>query len=1057
MKDRLGIVMLAASLFAAALGRAQNYVYTPTNAAGAWVSTAIPDVLLWFSTNGAYNSGPITNLAAQVSNTTNGAGNWEPYIDVMGQSVFLIGANTFANDGTFSNQQFVLTLQPVAGGAPTNASEFYSDNGKPFTVQINLSRQNGNPQRVAGDHRAGATNFIAMAETSAGQLTPFQSNSRWTSNTAMYTDGNRYCTEQIYSLNPSTLVQKPLGNAWDFVYGSTVATTLPAGNGGQQLSRTGGRPVFLDNGNIAVVIDDKTCLSSASGEVTTFSIITPSGAIVKGPTLVAPSAIWDNVAAFSGGFAVRVGTYIAFYDNSGNLQASNDVDVASGLIFNSDRGDETRIASDIHSHYVYLAGATPGTAFAPVSLAVFDARTGQCVATNMVSDTDPAVHRIDRVNVAVNALNQFCVAYDLTPDPGTWTQNQIAVRVGRFDGTNITFGTPSFYPFVNSELDAGNVQGFATSNPSLAMTTNYVCVAGKGTVNSTNNPQNGPDTAPQTALYTVFALPQFVQAPVTPATIGITNVVPDVLLWFNTNGTYVAGPITNLAAQVPDTTNGAGNWEPYIDVMGQSVFLIGANTFANDGTFSNQQFVVTLQPAAGGAPTNASEFYSDNGKPFTTQINLSRQNGNPQRVAGDHRAGATNFVAMAETSAGQLTPFQSNSRWTSNTAMYTDGNRYCTEQFYSLNPSTLVQKPLENAWDFVYGSTIATTLPAGNGGQQLSRTGGKPVFLDNGNIAVVIDDKTCLSSTSGEVTTFSIITPAGAVVKGPTLVAPSAIWDNVAAFSGGFAVRVGTYIAFYDDSGNLTASNNVQTASGLAFNSDRGDETRIASDIHSHYVYLAGAAPATAYAPVSVAIFDARTGQCVATNTVSDVDPAFATIDRVAVAVDAQDHFCAVYDLNPNTLIWTKNQIAARVGKFDGTNITFAGPSFYPFINSENNTTNIAGFTTSNPNAAMTTSYICIAGKGTINSTNNPAGGPDTGAQTALYTVVNNPYATATPPVLSITPAPNNSVTVSWTGTGTLQSATSLANHTTWSSLTNTSGSTFKIAPGATFYRVLGQ
>jgi hypothetical protein len=529
------------------------------------------------------------------------------------------------------------------------------------------------------------------------------------------------------------------------------------------------------------------------------------------------------------------------------------------------------------------------------------------------------------------------------------------------------------------------------------------------------------------------------------------------LLWYNTSGYYTNGPITNLAAQEADTSNGAGNWEPYIDVMGDSVFLIGANTFANDGSFSNQQYVVTLQPVAGGKPVNSSEIYADAGTPFTGEIDLSRENGNPERVAGDRRIGATNFVTMAETSCGQLTPFESNTRWTTNTAMFTGQNRYCTEQVFSLNPATLAQKPLGDAWDFVYGPMQASVLPTGNGGTQLSRTGGRPVVLDNGNMALVIDDKTCFLSTVGEVTTFSIITPAGAILAGPTLVNPNAIWDNVAAFSGGFAVRVGSYLALYNDSGVLVASNsNVNTSSGLAFDNGRGDNTRIGSDIRSHYVYLAGETPDNSPGnPVSLAIFDSRTGLCVATNSVSDIDPAFATIDRVTVAVDALDDFCVVYDMVPNINIWTNDQIVARIGHFDGTNVTWATSSFFPFINSDINSTNVLGFASSNPSAVMTTSYICIAGKGTINSTNNPAGGPDTGAQTTLYTVINNPYAAVSPAVLSISQASSSSVAVSWTGAGTLQTATALSANTVWTSVTNTSPATFKISGAALFFRVI--
>jgi hypothetical protein len=1054
MKADIRIVVFALVFAVVSTARPQSYVYTPTNTFGAGVQRVVSDTFLWYNTAGYYTNGAIHNITAQEADMAN----WEPYIDQVGGSVFLIGANTYADDGTFLNQRYVVTFQPVAGGPPVLGDEFYADNGTPFRQSIDLSRENGNPERIAGDRRAGATTFVSMAETSAGQLTNFASNTRWTTNGAEFTGQNRYCTEQAFSLNLGTLAQTPLFDAWDFVYGPMAASALPAGNNAPQLSRTGGKPVVLDNGNLALVIDDKTCFLSTAGEVTTFSIVTPSGEVVAGPTLVNPNAIWDNVAAFSGGFAVRVGSFIAFYDDTGKLLHTNDVNISSGLSFDTGRGDGTRIASDIRSHYVYLAGATPSTAQAPVSLAIFDARTGQCVATNTVSDTDPTIHSIDRVTVGVDANDHFCVVYDMIPDPSVWTTDQITARVGKFDGTNITFITPSFFPFVNSESDPSNVLGYLTENPSVVMTTNYICIAGKGTVNSTNNPAGGPDTAPQTVLYTVINNPQgYVPVPTTTTGAGVTRVVPDVLLWYNAAGYYTNGPVTPLSAQEADLAN----WEPYIDQVGGSVFLIAANTFADDGTFLNQRYAVALQPAAGGRPVIGDDFFADDGTPFRQLIDISRENGNPQRIAGDHRSGATTFVSMAETSAGQLTNFESNARWTTNTAEFTDQNRYCTEQAFSLNTSTLAQTPLFDAWDFVYGPMAATALPAGNNAPQLSRTGGKPVVLDNGNFAMVIDDKTCFLSTAGEVTTFSIVTPSGGIVAGPTLVNPNAIWDNVAAFSGGFAVRVGSYLAFYNDLGQPINTNaNVNTSSGLSFDNGRGDGTRIASDIGSHYVYLAGATPSAAQAPVSLAIFDSRTGNFVTSATVSDTDPTVHSIDRVTVAVDANDHFCVVYDMNPNGNIWSADQIVARIGKFDGTNISFITPSFFPFVNSENNPTNVVGLLTENPSVAMTTEYICIAGKGTVNSTNNPAGGPDTATQTTLYTVINNPSGGTQPgqgAVLSVTQASPTSVSVSWTGTGILQSTTGFFNPTTvWTPVGTNNPVSIKLTGSAMFFRVVG-
>src|SRR5256884_7202513 len=278
--------------------------------------------------------------------------------------------------------------------------------------------------------------------------------------------------------------------------------------------------------------------------------------------------------------------------------------------------------------------------------------------------------------------------------------------------------------------------------------------------------------------------------------VGLTHIVPDMLLWYNSAGYYTNGPV-NLSAQVANLAT----WEPYISVMGDSTFLIGANTFADDqtppsGAFIDgggppfQRFVVTFQPASGGVPKIGEEFYADAGSPYRGVINYRRPNGNPQRVAGDKRVGATNFLTAAETSLGQNPAFQSDSRWTSN-ACYVWANAYVTVQPFSLNPTTLQQTPRHKAFDPVYGDFVTSTPPVTQ--TQVSRTGGTVACLDNGNFVVVSDDRTGYLDPNGldngELTSFSIITPTGGMVKSATLVDLNDIWDNVCAYRGGFAIR----------------------------------------------------------------------------------------------------------------------------------------------------------------------------------------------------------------------------------------------------------------------------
>jgi hypothetical protein len=535
MKKQIGLSVIVGLLaFCSSTTSFAQYVYAPTNVAGAGMSYVVPDMLLWYNqTLGIYTNGPIYNTADQIANN----GNWEPNISAVGNSVFLIGANTFADDGTLTRQRFVVTFQPVAGGTPKIGDHFFTDAGVPYRGDANLRRNNGNPQRVAGDRRAGAVNFITAAEASLGQIAGFNTATppRWTNNPC-YSDVNAYVCSQPFSLNTSTLVQTPLAPAWDYIYGPLVTADSPLAS--PEVSRMGGTVIGLDDGNFVVMSDDKTGYLGVS-RCTTFSIITPAGAVVKSATLVHSQDIWDNMCAYQGGFAIRSHIMLYLFDNAGNFKfgqtADNGINIqtSSGLPLDTGRGDGHRIASDIRSHYVYFAGSVADECM----VVIWDANTGACVATNLVTDTDPAVHNMSRVNLAVDANDRFCVAWGMTVDPVFSAAEQMIARVGKFNGVNVTWLTPSFYAFTNHEAadPVGVALGYKTSNPSVAMTKDYICIAGKGLVNSLNNPTLPPDTeggaAAETTLYTVLRQPV-----VTPPPIAVTRSGGNVVLSWTWTG-----------------------------------------------------------------------------------------------------------------------------------------------------------------------------------------------------------------------------------------------------------------------------------------------------------------------------------------------------------------------------------------------------------------------------------------------------------------------------------------------------------------------------------------
>ncbi len=452
-------------------------------------------------------------------------GNWEPYASVLGKSVFLVESNTFSeSEEVPPTQRYVVLFQPVDGSEPVLGEAFFADDGTPYRGKINSYRQNGNPGRVAGDKRPGAVNFIVGGETSADEFPEFRSDDRW--DTGVIRNG-RYATVQTYELDLKTLAQKPLCKAFDAANGR-----LTEGNPGtQEITRFGGDLAALDNGNFVVLVEDRSKLHDPSASKAAVAVIVaPDGSIVKDSFVVAPTEIWSNLAAYKGGFCVRAGGVLKFFDNDGNLLGEADqadpnlVDpLGNPIAFDRGRGDGTRIASHINSPYVFLAGKSG----ADVRIAVWDSRDFSYVAQANVNEltegnggTDNDDFRVpfDRVNLAVDALNRVVVAYEATlPD----LQAQTVVRVLAFDEETLEFSylTPSFFPFVNFD-DGAVVPPTATKirtfRPTVAMTTREILIAAKGEINSENDPTLGADTPTETNFYTVFAHPDPKDDPTPP-------------------------------------------------------------------------------------------------------------------------------------------------------------------------------------------------------------------------------------------------------------------------------------------------------------------------------------------------------------------------------------------------------------------------------------------------------------------------------------------------------------------------------------------------------------
>jgi hypothetical protein len=482
-----------------------NYVKGPAGTANPLILTSpFSDPVEVVYTPGSLESIGLRRIVADtiiINQGLDSLDNWEPYSSVLGNSTFLIECNAFA-EPVGGNQRFVVGAQPVNGGPMALLEAFYADNGQPFTGQINASRQNGNPGRVAGDKRPGAVNYITGAEASPHVFAEFQSDNRWNLGMDRLVDG-RYGTVQTFTLNVATLQATSRCKAFDSANGRLTSGTA-AGN---QITRFGGEVAGLDNGNFVSVVEDRSRLRNPDGNCVVATIIAPDGTIVKDSWVVANGDIWSNVAACQGGFVVRASGVLYFHDNAGNLLGTADQNT-SGQTFDRGRGDGFRIAGHINSPYVFLGGRMSD---GMVKVLVWDTRNRSFVGLGNVSE-GAFSGGFDRVNLGVDALNRVTVGY--VSQPAGYEQQQVAARVLALDAAAglVRPLTPSFLPFINS----GPTGGFRSLQMTVSMTTRQIMVAAKGELNLSNRPEEGANSPRQMNFYTVFAHPAPADDPTTP-------------------------------------------------------------------------------------------------------------------------------------------------------------------------------------------------------------------------------------------------------------------------------------------------------------------------------------------------------------------------------------------------------------------------------------------------------------------------------------------------------------------------------------------------------------
>lgn len=763
---------------------------------------------------------------------------------------------------------------------------------------------------------------------------------------------------------------------------------------------------YLSNGNIVVVGESNQgddlvnkYGGAAAGKHVIYRLVTPAGQEVKAVSLVSevPSVaeMWHGAAVTANGFAIRFGLggrgTVRLFDNAGNPTSAN-IDLgtlaANELAAQGGRGDGIGFHGNGKDAYVCATTGTDGEGARQVWVTVLNA-DGTLRYSKAATPGVP-LSNVGRVDAAIDESGRVFVVFG-----------------GQTAGDNPNFpliigallkpdGSPVDQPFFVSEKEGPLEAFYESRNPRIAVRQDAFAVVWESQNSET-------DFGTRVVAGRTFGI---AHKPGSIESVGLTRIVPDT-------------PVINPGADA------LGNWEPYASVLGTSTFLIEGNTFADDGTMVNQRYVVMLQPAAGGTPKMVEGFYADNGQPFKGQINASRQNGNPGRVAGDTRPGAVNYMVGGEASPHVYTEFQSDNRWNLGMDRLIDG-RYGTIQAFSLDVGTLTPTPLFKAIDSS-NARATSGVPPGN---QITRFGADIVALDNGNFASVVEDRSRVLVADSDYVAATIYAPDGTVVKETFVVANGDIWSNVAACQGGFVVRAkpqdgsaGRVLYFYDNAGVLKGQAHQDT-SGSNFDTGRGDGTRLAGHVNSPYVYLAG--KVTDGNVVKVAAWDCRNQQFVAAAEVSEAGFA-GNFDRANLAVDALNRITVSWVSQPPG--YEQNQVAARVLVLDpdAKTITPLTSSFLPFVNAAET----GGIRTIQMSIAMTTKQILVAAKGEINLANQPANGVDSPRELNFYTVISHPDPKddPTPPVggapafTRIAKNANGTLTVEWTGGGTLQSA----------------------------------
>lgn len=422
---------------------------------------------------------------------------WEPFTDIFGDGVATLIAGAYPDGQETGFNSKVAFFYP--NGTIEEYWAFYADNGQPYTGPFNEARAAGNPPRIAADRTPGGTRYITGQESTPFLYPQFDTDGRW--DQEFFYVGNQIAAVQLFNRTPNG--PQPITHVIDPVYGRGDIDGVQ-----NNQMRFGGDVRFLSNGNALVVVEDRNgyvapgtaSIASIFDGETGELIVEPFNASGDGSS----RAIWSNVVAFNGGFAVRTeGGILSIFNNDGELQHVVDQEEWTNVV-DRGRGDGTRITSNIELDHIYILGKDPVGDMVVSTINAITAEAGEEVVVNELELWDFGT--FDRGDVAVDNNGNVCVTYEFTNPPAN------RQMVARILDNNLEPVTSTFFVFENFERGGDAILGFESKESNVSMDNQRIIIATNGV---TMDPSTGALTPPEHTFAIVFRNPFGEETPVT--------------------------------------------------------------------------------------------------------------------------------------------------------------------------------------------------------------------------------------------------------------------------------------------------------------------------------------------------------------------------------------------------------------------------------------------------------------------------------------------------------------------------------------------------------------